>query len=439
MFRSEGFLKYFKNFSWLFADRVLRLGLVLVTTIFVSRYLGAERLGQMNYALATVSIAAVLCAMGANEVISRDLARHPERRDELLGSGFAINLTGGVILNLLMLFYVLVKDLDTLMVLLIMITAAGELFKWSTLMEYFFMSQVQGRVAAKVNIGGTVVSAAYKLALVYFQAPILWFAWAYMLEYVVYALGYYLAYRSVGLQILKWQPTWRMVKYLLAQSWPMLVYGFALQAQLKIDQVMIYDLLRSRVGEQAANQEVGQYSVAVKMIEAMAFLPVILQLSLAPAIAKARVQDIGLYRQRLTNQYRLMFLLYLFTSLPLYFVAEPFIVWMYGEEFRAAGHLLALFAVRLVFSYMGVAKGSFIVNEGLFKFSLVAAVVGASTNIGLNWLLIPTMGSNGAIWSTLISFLVSVYLMDLTTARTRVNFRMLTEGMFTFWKIRTVK
>jgi len=46
MFRSEGFLKYFKNFSWLFADRVLRLGLVLVTTIFVSRYLGADRVAR---------------------------------------------------------------------------------------------------------------------------------------------------------------------------------------------------------------------------------------------------------------------------------------------------------------------------------------------------------------------------------------------------------
>ncbi|MBK8531685.1 MAG: polysaccharide biosynthesis C-terminal domain-containing protein [Flavobacteriales bacterium] len=60
-------------------------------------------------------------------------------------------------------------------------------------------------------------------------------------------------------------------------------------------------------------------------------------------------------------------------------------------------------------------------------------------NIGLNWFLIPTMGSNGAIWATLVSFFVSVYLMDLTTARTRVNFKMLTEGIFTFWKIRTVR
>lgn len=439
MFRSEGFQKYFKNFSWMFAERILRLGLILGTTIVVSRYLGAERLGQINYAMATVSIGAVLCAMGANEVIARDLVRHPERRNELLGTGFAINIAGAIVLNIGVLVYALLKDLDALMLLLIMVTAAGEFFRWGTVMEIYFISQVKGRVTAKVNVMATLLGSASKLVLVYYQAPIIWFVWAYVLECAVATVSFSIAYRYNKLKMEDWRPTWRMAKYLLSQSWPMLVYAFALQAQLKIDQVMIYDLLRKTLGEQAAHAEVGQYSVAVKMIEAIAFLPVIIQLSLGPAIARARVQDIQLYRERITNQYRLMFLLYLVTSLPLYFVAEPLIVWLYGEEFKAAGHLLALFAVRLVFSYMGVAKGSFIVNEGLFKFSLVSAIVGASVNIGLNWLLIPTMHSNGAIWATLISFFISVYVMDLTTARTRVNFRMLTAGIFTFWKIRAVK
>jgi O-antigen/teichoic acid export membrane protein len=439
MFRSEGFQKYFKNFSWLFVERILRLALILGTTIVVSRYLGAERLGQLNYAMAIVSIGAVFVAMGTNEVISRDLVRYPERRNELLGTGFAMNVTGAVVLNIVVLSYGLLKGLDTLMLLLLMITAAGELFRWGTLIELFFISQVKGRISAKVGVAATLVSSGFKLLLVYQHAPILWFAGAYVFDCLISTVLFTIAYRLNKHHLRKWRPSLRMFKYLLVQSWPMLVYAFALQAQLKIDQVMIFDLLRSSLGEKAANAEVGQYSVAVKMIEAIAFLPVIIQLSLGPAIARARVQDIDLYRQRITNQYRLMFLLYLVTSLPLYFIAEPLVVWLYGPEFRMAGHLLALFAVRLVFSYMGVAKGSFIVNEGLFRFSLVAAVVGASVNIGLNWFLIPTMGSNGAIWATLVSFFVSVYLMDLTTARTRVNFKMLTEGIFTFWKIRTVR
>lgn len=439
MIVSDGFRKYFKNFSWLFVDRIVRLVLIIATGILVTRYLGAEQFGQLNYAMAVVSIGLVLTSMGLNEIISRDLVRHPERREELLGSGAAVKFVGGILLNIGVVAFALLKGMDTLTVLLIAITATGELFKWSTVIEYLFLSRVQGRISAQVNILATVIGSGYKLVLVAMKVPLLWFAAAYCLECAVFAISMYFAYHRHGMHVRDWRPTWRMVRYLLDQSWPMLIYGFALQAQLKIDQVMIFDILRTTIGEKAANIEVGQYSVAVKMIEATAFLPVIIQMALAPAIARARIQDIGLYRERLTNQYRLMFLLYITTSIPLYFIAEPLIVWLYGEEFRLAGHLLAIFAARLVFSYIGVAKGSFITNESLFKFSLVTTIIGASINIGLNYLLIPTMRSNGAIWATLISFFVSVCLVDLFTAKTRVNFRMMTEGALTFWRIRSAK
>ncbi|HMC97149.1 MAG TPA: polysaccharide biosynthesis C-terminal domain-containing protein, partial [Flavobacteriales bacterium] len=98
--------------------------------------------------------------------------------------------------------------------------------------------------------------------------------------------------------------------------------------------------------------------------------------------------------------------------------------------------LLGLFAMRLIFPFMGVAKTSFITNESLFKFSLLTAIVGAAINVGMNFVLIPTMRANGALWATMISFIVGVFLMDLLFKKTRENFRMMMEATFTFWKIR---
>lgn len=413
MIQSAGFRKYLNNFSWLFVDRVVRMGLILATTVIVSRYLGVERIGQLNYALAIVSIAMVLTSLGANEIVARDLVRHPERRDEMLGSTFAIKLAGGIALNLGLFIYVLAKGMDTFTVFLIMITASAELLKWSTVIDYYFMSQVRGNVAAKVNIASTLISSAYKLLLVWFEAPLIWFAWGYFAETLTYTLGFVWVYQRNGLLLRAWKPRWRMVRYILDQSWPMLLYGFALQAQLKIDQVMIKDLLSKRLGESFANIELGQYSIAVKMLEAIAFMPLIVQLAVAPAIAKARIVDIDLYHERLTNQYRLMFALFLVTAVPMFFLSEWGIVLLYGEEFREAGVLLALFSFRLIFSYMGVAKGSFITNEGLFKFSLITSVLGAAVNIGLNVWLIPWLGARGAIWASAISFFVSIFVVDL--------------------------
>jgi O-antigen/teichoic acid export membrane protein len=111
---------------------------------------------------------------------------------------------------------------------------------------------------------------------------------------------------------------------------------------------------------------------------------------------------------------------------------------LYGEEFRPAGYLLSLFAIRLLFTNMGVAKASFITNESLFKYSLLTAVVGAAINIGMNYFLIPPFKAIGAIWATIGSFTVSIFLMDLLFAGTRRNLGWMVKGMFSFWRIHKV-
>jgi O-antigen/teichoic acid export membrane protein len=124
----------------------------------------------------------------------------------------------------------------------------------------------------------------------------------------------------------------------------------------------------------------------------------------------------------------------LVTSVPLYFLAEPIIVFFYTEEYAMAGHLLGLFAIRMLFTNMGVAKTSYITNEGLFKYSLICAVVGAGLNIGINYLLIPDYKSIGAIWATIISFTVSIFIVDLFYKGARHNFALMMKGIGTFWK-----
>ena len=112
---------------------------------------------------------------------------------------------------------------------------------------------------------------------------------------------------------------------------------------------------------------------------------------------------------------------------------------LYGEQFRPAGFLLSLFAIRLFFTNMGVGKTSFITNESLFRYSLLTALVGASINIITNYYLIEPFKAKGAIIATIVSFTVSIFLMDLFFKSTRWNFRLMMLAMVTFWKINKVK
>ena len=69
MFQSEGFRKYFKNTSWLFIERIVRLGTVLAVGIVVARHLGPIEFGKLSYATGFVGLffafAAALFAVAA--------------------------------------------------------------------------------------------------------------------------------------------------------------------------------------------------------------------------------------------------------------------------------------------------------------------------------------------------------------------------------------
>ena len=389
MLRTEGFRKYLNNTSWLLGEQVIRLVVVLVTGIYVARYLGDSLFGQLNYATGFVGMFFALSAMGVDQIIARDLVNRPERRDALLGTAGAIKLMGSAALLVIVMVVSWAKDMESSTAMLVLIIAAAELLNPFTVIEQHFMANVKADRIVRVQFTQVLLSAAMKMLLIWMGASLIWFAWIYVVEGVIVAIGYTWLLERDGISIRTWRVSRATMGYVLGQSWPMLVYGVALYIQAKIDQVMIGDLLARTDGQEAAYAEVGQYSVALKMIEALGFLPVIVQKSLAPAVTRARAEDPALYADRMLNLYRLMFLLFLITSVPLFFVAEPMIVWMYGEEFRPAGFLLSLFAIRLFFTNMGVAKASFITNESLFRYSLLTAIIEAGLNIAINNLLIP--------------------------------------------------
>jgi O-antigen/teichoic acid export membrane protein len=442
MLRSEGAQKVLKNVSWLFVERILRLGLVLLTGVVVARALGDELFGQLNYATGFVGLFFALGAMGIDEILVRDLVRHPDKREELMGSAALLKLLGALLMVLLATAGSLLKGMDGLTVTLIIVIASAELMRPIGVIEHWFMSQVNAGPVAKVQMAQALISSAAKLALAWAvhaghvegRPALIGFAWMYALEYVVLSTGYLAVFRHEGLQWRHWKATKAMTMRLMSESWPMLIYGMALFVQARIDQVMIKDLLTATDGEEAAFAEVGQYSVALRMIEALGFLPVIVQSTLAPAITKAKAVSHALYTDRLLNQYRLMFGLFLVTAIPLYLLAKPIVVLLFGVEFEPAGVLLGLFAIRLFFTNMGTGKRGFITNEGLFRYSLLTALVGVALNVGINWLLIPEYRSIGAIWATIISFFVSIFVLDLLTARTRENLRLMVTGILTFWK-----
>jgi len=422
--------KYFENISWLIFEKGFTLAVGLVVGIYVARYLQPEQFGLLNYAISFVSIFSAFSTLGIDQIIVRELARDSENKNNLLGTGFVLKMVGSGTLLVIMFVILFFMNHDSFTNTLIMIIAVSEIFRAFDVINSFFQSEVKSKYVVQVQIGVNLLISGLKLALVFAQAPLIWFAIIIVITTILNACGYIYAYHSRHGSPKYWRFRRVLALKLLSESWPIALYGLALHTQARIDQVMLGKMLNTA--------EVGQYSVALKFIEIFGFMPMILMSTFSPAISKAKHVNEQLYHSRIVNLYRLMFLSFVLVAVPIYLFAEVLIVKLYGIEYQAAGYLLSLFALRLFFSNMGVGKSVFIVNESLFKYSLLTVVIGALSNITLNYFLIPRFASVGSIMASLISFTISIFLVDLFFKRTRENQRLMFKGIFTFWNLKEI-
>ena len=66
-------MKYFKNTSWLFAEKILRMVVGLLVGVWVARYLGPEKFGLLSYALSFVGLFSIVATFGLDEIVVREL------------------------------------------------------------------------------------------------------------------------------------------------------------------------------------------------------------------------------------------------------------------------------------------------------------------------------------------------------------------------------
>ncbi|MCR4321033.1 MAG: oligosaccharide flippase family protein, partial [Candidatus Brocadiaceae bacterium] len=134
------------NTGWLFADRILRMGVGLFVGVWVARYLGPEQFGLYSYALAFVSLFGAFATLGLDGIVVRDIVRDPACKYETLGTAFVLKLIGGSLTFLLVIIAIsLLRPHDRLTHWLVGITAVGMIFQAFDTIDFWFQSQVKSK------------------------------------------------------------------------------------------------------------------------------------------------------------------------------------------------------------------------------------------------------------------------------------------------------
>lgn len=385
------------NAGWFFADNVLRMGVGLLLGIWLARYLGPGKFGLFSYALAFAYLFSPLATLGLDDIAVRNLVRTPAAKEETLGTAFILKLLGGALSWVAALgAMVVLRPGDSLSHWLVGIIAAGSLFQAFFAIDFWFNSRVQAKFSIMAKNSAFLLCALLKIWCIIAGAGLLAFAWVSTVEIAAGAAALVVAYRSQGNRLKAWRGSWRMAGQLLADSWPLIFSCMVINIYMRIDQVML--------GEMIGSEEVGIYSVAVRLAEIWFFIPTAIYWSVLPSIVEAKGKNEQLFYDRLQQYYNLMALLAYAVAVPVTLLAPWLVGTLFGAAYARAGLMLAVLIWANLFTYLEIARSAFFTAMNWNRFYLVTLVLGALVNILLNYLLIPRYGGQGAALASVGSY-----------------------------------
>lgn len=390
-------LAILSNTGWLFADKILRMGVGLFVGVWIARYLGPEQYGLWNFAIAFVALFGAFATLGLDSIVVRELVKNPERQNELLGTAFTLKLTGALIALILAIVSIsLIRTGETLTLWLVALSALGFVFQSVNVIDFYFQAKVKSRYTVYASNAAFILMTLVKIVLLTLSAPLIAFAFVGLGEIVLTGMFLLIVYKINHLNICDWNYSNYIAKNLVKSSWPLVFSSLAVAVFMRIDQIMLQYYLGSNA--------VGIYSAAVRISEVWYFLGSVVISSVAPAIYKAKKDNNDTYMAKLLHTYKILILLSFSIIIPFSFLSSIIISALYGLQYYQASSVLLIHTWTTLFVFIGLAQGIFWVSESLQKLSLISTVIAASINIIMNFLLIPIYGPTGAAFATLVSY-----------------------------------
>ncbi|MDR3717136.1 MAG: flippase [Puia sp.] len=404
------------NAGWLLLDRVVRMGVGVIVTVLIARYLGPNRFGSLNFAMAFVALFGTITSLGLDMIIVREVVRDISRAGVIVGTALTLRI-GASFLAVATSILVLraVQPHDRTSLALVSILSATLVLQAFDTLDAFFQSQVQSRLTVWAKNSAFLLMTAWRLLLIRLAAPLWTFAAAQVIELTLGAIGMLIGYYRVYGTFLNWRYRRDQAVDLLRQSWPVIMSSMAIMIYMRIDMVM----LKVMQGDTA----VGLYSAAARVSEVWYFIPSVIVSSVSPAIIRAKPNP-SLYYGRLRQLFCIVTLVAVVIGSAVAMTSHLIIRLLYSSAYEPASAILSVHIWASIFVFQGVAQSVWDFSEGLLKLSLYRTVAGAILNIGLNLFLIPRFAGMGAAVATVIAYSMAAVFGNIFSGRTRPIFYM---------------
>ncbi|MFA6463629.1 MAG: flippase [Candidatus Paceibacterota bacterium] len=409
-----GFQRYFKNIGWMFSARVFILAVAFFINAYMARYLGPANFGLLNYVFSFVGLFSFMASLGVESIANREIVSDHSKKSLIIGTSFYLKLFGSFIAILTIFVFARLSTSDVILLGLISMYSLTYVFSAFNIIETYFQSQVLAKYPALITITAGVISAILKIIAISLGAGIIWLTAIYVLESVVVASGLLFFFIFNGHSIKEWVFDKTIALMILKDSWPLMLSSIAFSVYMKIDQVMIKNMI--------GNEQTGIYAVASKLAEFWYFIPSTICASFFPALINAKKTGKELYERRLKKLYGFMFWLSLSIAIFTTIFAHIIIYILFGNEYLGAVNTLKIYVWAGIAISIGFVLFYYLILEGRTRINAISTIIGAILNVSLNLILIPKYGINGAAFASLFSYTaITISVLSFKENRNQVT------------------
>lgn len=394
-----------KNTFWLFSGEIVGRIFRAAIVIYAARVLGAENWGVFSYAISLAAFFTVFSDIGLNAVLTREISKNPNLRQQYFSTAFFIKLIllaiSVLAIILIAPFFTKIEIAKTLLPLVALIIIFDGLREFGMALNRA-LEKMEKEAAIKVFTNLSIAVLGIIFLIFSSTAKSLAFS---------YALG-----AALGLLLTIWV-LWPYFKNLLtyfsknllrpifSAAWPFALLGILGAVMINTDIIML-NLWRTA-------GEIGLYSANQRIIQFFYIIPALFSAAIFPNLARLANTDNKKFRELLEKSITAS----LFIGIPLVFggliLAEDIINILFGNQYLPAipAFKLLLFTILIIFPSYFIGNAVFAYNQQ--KNFIIFSGLGAFSNVALNYLLIPSFGIIGAAIATIGALSLTTFFLWL--------------------------
>ena len=415
------------NIFWLVGDRSFRLLVGFVISGAIARYLGKAGFGAYSYASDIALILLPVATMGMEGIVIGELLKHPDKKNEVLGTALVLRFAGAALAVGLILIFARfdrsgpgVDGAAPASLWLIFVASLAFGPQAFDVIDLWFQKNVQSKFTVLAKGTALTLGAGFKIYLIARKASVTTFCWALVLDAGLGAVAQIITYTRRGELILRWRPRWEIARRILGLSWPLIFSGVLVAVCVKVEQILVKALLSPDV--------LGVYSAAVRLTSQWFFIPTLVLSTVYPLMVEKRGKGENNYRENMQTVFDLLTGAGYVIAAGATLLGPVLIRLVFGEKYVESVPILIVQAWSAPILFSASARAQYFLLENLNIYHIWAASVGLCVNVALGLFLVPVLGAKGAALSAMGSYWVSGYLTSWIFPRLRECGRMQTQA-----------